>query len=132
MSAYAADLWGRATKALLVARRVLSVDPDAAASRAYYAAFYAVSAHFALANRTFSRRSAVETAVHRDLVQAGIWPKDLGAGYSRLVQLRARGDYGGTRHVSAESAEEAIAIAARVLNAVARANPDSFRLTDAC
>jgi len=39
------DLWQRATRALGVAERDLaSGDPDFAAARAYYAAFYAASA----------------------------------------------------------------------------------------
>lgn len=44
---YAADLWRRAEEALRTAEADLAVNFDAAASRAYYAAFYAVSALFA-------------------------------------------------------------------------------------
>jgi hypothetical protein len=36
MKDLARGLWERANKALLVARSLLSLDPDAAASRAYY------------------------------------------------------------------------------------------------
>jgi uncharacterized protein (UPF0332 family) len=61
-------LWERARRALATARRDLPADPDAAASRAYYAAFYAVSALFAAEGKSFRKHSAVETAVHRDLV----------------------------------------------------------------
>ena len=96
------------------------------ASRAYYAAFYAVSAHFILQDKTFSKHSAVEAAVHRDLIRPGEWPKELGRGFSRLVQLRSRGDYGGNRHVSDTDAEESIQIAAEILQAVAKANPKVF------
>ena len=78
MSAPPADLWGRARKALATARHVLSMDPDAAGSRAYYAAFYAASARFALDGRQFSKHSAVHAAVHRDLVHLGGWPSELG------------------------------------------------------
>ena len=49
MNSEAADLWQRAVQALATAQSLASSDPDAAASRAYYAAFYAVSSWFALA-----------------------------------------------------------------------------------
>ena len=66
-------LWDRAKVALKVSRHCLSVSPDAAASRAYYAAFYAVSALLALGGRTFKKHSALEAAVHRDLVKPGLF-----------------------------------------------------------
>jgi len=96
----AASLWGRATEALLAAKQVLSVSPDAAASRAYYAAFYAVSAFFALQGRRFKKHSALEAAVHRDLVGTGLWPAELGQRFSDLVAARKAGDYGEDTHVS--------------------------------
>ena len=126
MKAPALDLWHRAADALRVARHDLPLSPDAAASRAYYAAFYAVSAHFALQDKGFTRHSALEAAVHRDLVRSGIWTEDLGKGYSRLAQLRHRGDYGGDRHVTVPDAEEAVRIAAHVLEAVAAVSSGAF------
>ncbi len=92
MNARAADLWERAKKALAVAKAVSTLDPDSAASRAYYAAFYAVSARFVLEGKEFRKHSAVEAAVHRDLVKAGIWPTELGQGYSQLSETRSIGD----------------------------------------
>ena len=79
MTAAAMDFWERAKDALHVARHDVELSPDAAASRAYYAAFYGVSAHFTMEGRSFTKHSAVEAAVHRDLVRAGIWPKKEGA-----------------------------------------------------
>jgi len=102
------------------------LSPDAAASRAYYAAFYAVSAHFNMGGRSFIKHSAVEAAVHRDLVRAGIWPKEAGRCFSRLMQLRTRGDYGGGRHVSYEDAEEAIRLASDIVRRIADLHPDTF------
>lgn len=122
----AEDFWSRAQEALRASRHVLPVSCDAAASRAYYAAFYAVSAFFALRGRTFTKHSAVEAAVHRDLVKANVWPQKLGAGYSVLVELRAIGDYGDFRRVERDQAEEAVEIAASILNAVARSDPAVF------
>ncbi len=126
MNRYAADLWDRAGKSLVVARAVLALDPDAVASRAYYAAFYAVSAHFALDDISFIKHSAVEAAVHRDLVKPGIWPKTLGRGYSTLYELRTTGDYGGSKRVSPGEAERAVEIAAAIIEAIAGIRADEF------
>ncbi len=126
MNAHARDLWERAKKAVSVAENLLSLDSDAAASRAYYAAFYAVSALFALKGQTFSRHSAVDAAVHRDLVKGGTFPEQLGEAYSRLVQLRNTGDYGGAEHVPPEEAKGAVEAAQELLQAVARSHGDEL------
>lgn len=126
MSDLPADLWGRAKAAWEAARATIHVDPDSCASRAYYAAFYAVSARFSKSGRSFTKHSAVEAAVHRDLVNPDLWTPQLGQEYSRLVQARMVGDYGGGQHVSAKAAEELVALAARALHAVSQEDPDSF------
>ena len=126
MSDYALNLWERATEALSVAEHDLLLSPDATASRAYYAASYAASAHFALTGRTFTKHSAVETAVHRDLVKTGAWPVELGPQYSRLIQLRTTGDYGHLNRVSPGEAREALDIARQVLRTVQQVNSGRF------
>lgn len=117
--AEAKDFWSRAVRTIETARRLVESDPDACASRAYYAAFYAASALFSLEGRTFTRHSAIETAVHRDLVRTGRWPADLGVDYTFLRQLRESGDYGAALHVSVDDAGKAIEAASRVMDAVA-------------
>jgi uncharacterized protein (UPF0332 family) len=124
MKAEPADLWSRAVQALQTAEKLLPLDPDATASRAYYAAFYAASALFSLEGKTFSKHSAVESAVHRDLVKSGRWSVERGKDYSHLFELRSTGDYGGALHVSDEEAAEAVEAARRILQAVQDANPD--------
>ena len=126
MSDLAADLWSRSLDSLRVARRIVSLSPDSAAASAYYAAFYAVSAHFALSGRTFRKHSAVEAAFHRDLVKKEGWPTHLGSAYSHLTQLREVGHYGGTKHVPPDEAGSAIALATDIVRAVAEAHPDAF------
>jgi uncharacterized protein (UPF0332 family) len=123
MTEAAADFWQRAKQALKTARLDLSVDPDAAASRAYYAAFYAVSAWFVLEDRIHKKHSAVEVAVHRDLVNSGIMTSGFGDDYSHLFRLRAIGDYGVSEHVSPEEAAGAVESAAGILRAIAQAKP---------
>jgi HEPN domain-containing protein len=65
--------------------------------------------------------------VHRDLVHTGQWSEKLGEDYSWLMKLRAAGDYGGMReHVSEKDAQNSIAAARRILEAVRQARPDLF------
>jgi uncharacterized protein (UPF0332 family) len=120
------QLWNRARQAHATAESLVAADPDASASRAYYAAFYAVSALFLLEEKSFSRHSALEAAVHRDLVKAGKWHKDLGTDYSTLLRVRATGDYGGHAHVGENDARNAVEAAGRILDAVATVSP-AFR-----
>ena len=121
---YARDLWGRALNALESAEALLSVSPDDAASRAYYAAFHAVSAAFVLAGRTFRRHSAVRAAVHREWVKPGTWPVELGADFDGLWELRDLGDYGGTQHVASEDVAEALRAARRIIGAIREQSPE--------
>lgn len=123
---FAADLWQRAKDALRLARHDLPVSADAAASWSYYAAFYAVSAFFALDGRSFHKHTALQAAVHRDLVRQGLWGPELGEAYDRLVQSRNVGHYGGARHVTPVEAARAIQMAADILRAVAKLRPQEF------
>ena len=131
MNVEAADFWSRAVQALQTATHVASMDTDAAASRAYYAAFYAVSALFALQGKTFSRHSVVAAAVHRDLIQAGPWSVELGRDYTFLLNLRTTGDYGGGVHVYNEEATAALEAARRILQAVQATSPEPLPHIDA-
>lgn len=119
-------LWNRASRSYKTASSLIVEDPDASASRAYYAAFYAVSALFALQGKTFKKHRAVEAAVHRSLVNAGTWPVELGATFSWLVRMRNTGDYGRGIHVSQDEAQEAVDRAGRILQAVRDTSPEPF------
>ena len=126
MTEEALDLWRRALHSLRAAEMLASEEPDSAASRAYYAAFHAVSALFALRGATYVKHSAVKAAVHRDLVRAGAWDTSLGESYSYLFELRTTGDYGGSSHVTAEEAEESVQKAREILSAVCDASKGAF------
>ena len=128
MNKVATDFWERSLDSLRAAKRVVSISPDSAAPSAYYAAFYAVSAHFALGGRTFRKHTALQAAVHRDLVKGEGWPAHLGSAYSRLNELRDVGHYGGAKHVTPEEAERAIEMAGDILQAVAELHPEAFSL----
>lgn len=121
---YARDLWDRARNALRSAETLLVVSSDDSASRAYYAAFHAVSAAFAVSGQDFSKHTAVRAAVHRDWVRPGIWSVELGADFDALWELRDIGDYGGTQHAGPEDAAAAVEAARRILQAVASQCPE--------
>lgn len=119
--------WDRAVDALRDAHLLLANSGfDGAASRAYYAAFHAVTALFALEGRMFAKHSALEAAVHRDLVKAGSWPADLGRDFSFCVELRGVGDYGADVRVDAKQATDGVTSARRILVAVRDALPVNF------
>lgn len=118
------DYWNRALQALRTAEKLIEDDPDASASRAYYAAFYGVSAFLAFEQRSFVKHTGVERAVHRDFVKAGLWPVEVGAAFSWLVSLRYTGDYGGEEHVGLEDARAAVEKARLILEAVRGSAPE--------
>ena len=124
MSEYAESLWKRAQEALRTAKHDVSLSYNAAASRAYYAAFYAVSALFESEGQSFSKHTAVRAAVHRDLVNTGRWDVARGEDYSMLMAARQIADYGGMRTTTREEAEIAIAAAERILKAVGEEHPE--------
>jgi uncharacterized protein (UPF0332 family) len=115
--------WQHAQTALRAARENLRIDPSTASNRACYAAFYAVSALFADEGQTYARHSAVEAAVHRDLVKTGRWSKELGAAYRELNSLRTAADYDVSTFPTAERAEEAVGQAEMIVEAVRAASP---------
>ena len=53
MKEFAAMEWQRALRALTSGTQLIKTDPDSVASRAYYAAFHALTALFALRGQTF-------------------------------------------------------------------------------
>ena len=128
MNQEAAELWGRALQAFHTAQQIAETDPDAAAGRAYYAAFYARVRVLRPAGQTFSRHSALEIAISRDLVKAGHWSAELGKTCSFLLELRSTGDYGGAIHVSREDAAKAVTGTRQILEAVSKSNPKQFPL----
>jgi len=120
------ELWNRALQALRTAEELVDRDPDAASSRAYYAAFFAVSALMALEGHSFVKHTAVERAVHRDLVKTGKWPVEAGASFSWLSNLRYTADYGGGDHAQPPDAKQAVEKARDILLAVRTSAPEFF------
>ena len=111
--------WRHTDRFLASASALVEIgDPDSAASRAYYAAFHAVSALFAHEGQLFRKHEAVESAVHRELVRAGRVPITFGEDYTDLRQLRMRGDYAAGLPVDEEAARAGIERARRIVDTV--------------
>lgn len=94
-----------------------------AASRAYYAAFYAASALHVQAGRDFSKHSGVRSSLHRDVIKSGLLEERFGKHYNFLWNLRNLGDYGRTERVASDKATEAVNKAREFVEAVAALLP---------
>lgn len=116
--------WMKAARSLAAAQVILATDPDSSASRAYYAAFHGVTAVLAGRGMEFTKHTAVRAALHRDLIQAGLLPADLGRGYDFLLDPRETADYGGVAEASLASATKAIEKARAILAAIEPLLPD--------
>lgn len=109
MKEFAAAEWDRAHRALSSAQSLVESDPDSATSRAYYAAFHALTAVFALRDQSFTKHSAIRAALHRDLINSGQLPTECGRDYDFLLDLREMADYGGISQTTSDSAAIGVA-----------------------
>ena len=91
---------------------------DFAASRAYYAAFYAATAALLNEGLELSKHSGVIASIHQRLVKTGKLDKEQGKELNWLFELRNVGDYGVTVHVSKQDAEKAIQVAKNFLRLI--------------
>jgi uncharacterized protein (UPF0332 family) len=90
---------------------------DIAASRAYYAAFYAASALLLKEDIDTSKHSGVIASIHRLFVKEGKLDREQGRNLQWLFDLRGVGDYGVSEHVSAGEAYKAVKVAEDFLEA---------------
>ena len=91
---------------------------DIAASRAYYAAFYAASALLLKEGIDTNKHSGVIASIHRLFVKEGKLDKEQGRNLQWLFDLRGVGDYGVSEHVSAGEAYKSVKVAEDFLKAV--------------
>jgi len=91
---------------------------DFAASRAYYAAFYAATAVLLVEDLGAGKHSGVIALIHQRFVKAGKLDKEQGKALNWLFELRGVGDYGVTAHVSEQEAGRAIEAAESFVRAV--------------
>src|SRR3990172_5136473 len=109
----------RADTSLQAAKDLLEKEYyDIAASRAYYAAFYASSALLLSAEIDSSKHSGVIAAIHREFVKTGKIDKEQGKNLNWLFELRGVGDYGVIVHVTEGEAIRAVKVAEDFIGAV--------------
>jgi uncharacterized protein (UPF0332 family) len=108
-----ADKSIRAAKDLLNGRYF-----DFAASRAYYAAFYASTALLLSQQYVFDKQSAVIATVHEKFIRTEIFDQKLGIDLNWLYELKNVGDYEPTLHLRENDALKAIEAAEGFLSAV--------------
>ena len=90
---------------------------DYAASRAYYAMFYAASAALLTKGLTFSRHSGVVSGFGRHFSSAGLLPRQLHLDFDKAQKLRQLGDYS-TEPFVESTAIEVLEKARRFVDAV--------------
>jgi len=109
----------RAEQAVDAARKLASDGYyDFAASRAYYAVFYAASALLLNEGLEFRKHSGVIAAIHQRFIKTGRLEKEYGKNLNWLFELRSIGDYGVTVHVPKSDVEKAIDAAMNFLQKV--------------
>jgi len=109
----------RAEKSIQAAKELAASGfYDFAASRAYYAAFYAATAVLLDEGLEFSKHSGVIASIHQRLVKTGKLDKEKGKELNWLFELRNVGDYGVTIHVSQQDAERAVQVAENFLRVI--------------
>lgn len=91
-----------------------------ASSRAYYAAFHAVSALLLSRGETYSSHAQVIGRFNKEFVRAEIFPKEFTAIVTRLFEDRQTGDYDFTVGVTEREAREDVADARRLVEAIRR------------
>jgi len=95
-------------------------DFDFAASRAYYAAFYAMEAALLTKGVTCSTHGGVLTTFSERFIKTGTLPSEFGAKAARLFRERQIGDYEFDVSVTGPDAERDVAIAADMVEAIER------------
>jgi uncharacterized protein (UPF0332 family) len=109
----------RAKKSLKAAKELVEKEYfDIAASRAYYAAFYAASALLLRENIDTGKHSGVIATIHRLFVKEGRLDKEQGKNLNWLFELRGVGDYGVSEHVSSGEAYKAVKVAEAFLESI--------------
>jgi uncharacterized protein (UPF0332 family) len=87
------------------------------ASRAYYAAFHAISAVLADHGLTFSSHAQTLGSFNRELIKTGVFPADTFRKLQRLFEDRQVADYDWNISVDEETAKQDLADAEWLVNA---------------
>lgn len=112
------SLLDKASKSQSAAQKLLeSGYPSFAASRSYYAMFYAAEALLLTKDMAFSKHTAVVSAFGKYFVKTGIFSPDLHAFFREAFDKRAKADYA-LDEVSEEDARQMISNAGTFLQKI--------------
>jgi uncharacterized protein (UPF0332 family) len=110
------QLLQKAEEKLRVAELLLKEDaPSDAASRAYYAAFHAVTALHLSRGNAYTSHGQVIGRFNKDFVKTGILPGTFTRILTRLFEDRQSGDYDVADALSQEDAERDVADAREIV-----------------
>ncbi len=91
-----------------------------AASRAYYAAFHAVSAALLSREEAYSTHAQVLGRFNKEFVHSGIFPKEFTTLLTRLFEDRQSGDYDFLPGLTESESRQDVADARRIVEAIRR------------
>lgn len=89
-----------------------------ASSRAYYAAFHAVSAALLARGQSFSSHARVLGAFNKEFIHQGIFPREFTALLTRLFENRQSGDYGVISGLTEAEARQDVVDAQRIYETI--------------
>jgi len=111
---------GKAQEKLAAAERELAAGfAGEAASRAYYAAFHAITAMLATRGLSFASHAQTIGAFNREFVKSGVFPADTVRQLQRLFEDRQTADYDWVHTVAPETAADDVAAAKALVAACA-------------
>ena len=109
----------RAVDKLTVAEILLANGAwDDAASRAYYAAFHAITALLFSNGKSYSSHAQLLGAFNRDFVKSQVFHRDFTAILTRLFEDRQSGDYDVFAAISEDDARLDVANARRIVESI--------------
>ncbi len=109
----------RAEEELVCTKLLLNTGHFAlAASRSYYAAFYAVSSLLSAKGMHFKKHTAVISTFAQEFCLKGLLPVELHRKLLDLHDLRGTSDYDITAEISKEDAEQAATLADDIVSSV--------------
>jgi uncharacterized protein (UPF0332 family) len=109
----------RAADKLTVAQLLLDNSAwEDAASRAYYAAFHAISALLFSRGKSYSSHAQLIGAFNRDFVKTQVFKRDFTATLTRLFEDRQSGDYDVSAAISEQEARRDVDDARRIVESI--------------
>lgn len=95
-------------------------DPDFAASRAYYAMFYAVEALLLTKNLSYSKHAALISGLHEHFVKPGLLNKEIHHAFHTAFNHRQVADYSSSMAVGIEQAKLILKNADNMLHIISK------------